>query len=730
MRSVLESTKGTKSFLSPGNFDTIKANNNVINEAKMESGKRKFTKEGDEFIEKVNVMSPSTHAEISDRNLTGKALIGVSANANAAHAIFQLASTLKLKTPFKFDTKKYSDLNLQYVVGKSKLITKVISETLAAFVDNGKDPQAKYSNINSYTIDVAMGMALSGIDLDTIQYFLSQEVIEDFTISYFNNGANVKAENLAKEEAALKLGINKKEFNIGKKNVNSGNITEFSTDFLKDNVATKLDSDMSAKLLKTFLIYKKLSKPISNLVTAVKIGEQGLGPSDSDNLYRLDQLEAYNFEGLEGAEELLNRTDLFPYHLNRVIENGRKLIIGDRNKGELYLPDRDTGAFYLLRQMFNNYKADTNLTVKEIEFINKNYLDYLASTDPFFAFDKNLIATISKNLSTAKDLNSNYSDKYSPLLNRLNLDVDKNNNITYIVYTGISGQDKKVVDVIRDTWESMLYDDTALSGDYKYSDLAKDLIKYSFMVAGFRISPQSFSHLQPVGFYTDFLPDFNKNMEHQIKAAEAIQVDQDNGVGAYSQYVSHFFHQFVRNHFRSLAYIPRADIENKSNIRTFKLENNKLQYVVIGNESNEFLNKDGEFVNYIKATVNKETVLLTLKSTRDKAAIYAPTEALGTYKTREKGGLTSGKMFTQYEFGTQPSTNFKQNQVSETKVPTEIPTESVEAKLESLWDTFKEKLTAKNPSMTYDEFRKGYEIIAKKKKFTTLEEFEQYLKNC
>ena len=278
----------------------------------------------------------------------------------------------------------------------------------------------------------------------------------------------------------------------------------------------------------------------------------------------------------------------------------------------------------------------------------------------------------------------------------------------------------------------MLYDDTAINGDYKYSDLAQDLIKYSFMVAGFRISPQSFSHLQPVGFYTDFLTDFNKSMESQILAAEAVTPNNTS----FDEYVGHFYHQFIRNNFRALAYIPRADIEDKTNIRTFKLTKEKdVEYIVVGEESQEFLDQDGEFVEYIKTIHNKKHVLLQRSGGKETSAIYTPTEAYGTYKRRIKGGLTSGKMFTQYQFGTVPQVSLPQNDVNKTKsssINKAIVSETKDTKqfkLDSLWEQFKDKMIAAKPDLTYDNFISGADIIMKKKEID-LNGFEEYLKKC
>lgn len=834
MRAVMESPEAAKSFLQPGSYKTFADNNKAINKAKVEAGERDLKEVNGKFIEDVNPMYPSVWVQIASQMLTGKALIGVSANANAAHAIFQHAKgALDLLYPFKFDGIEYRDLKTKKTKS-GKLVTKNIAETLAAFVDNGKDPQAKYSNINSYTIDVAMAMALSGIDLDVIQFFLSQPVIENFVNDYRNLGGDAKALNKVKSFYAGMLKLDSKA-QLSPSKVVAKN---FDIKDLKEKVADYSDNAWNFDILSSFLKYKEISRSVSNLTTAVKIGEAGLGPSDSDNLSRLDTLKSDNFPDISGATQLLEDSDLFPYHFVEVIKNGRELILGgyienedgEKERDKFYLPDRDKGAFAELRERFRGLKGTSSLTTKEIEFINKNYLDYLASHIKFFNFNKEFVESLPYKLSLAKK-----GTKYLNFLNRLNLDYDNANNLVYIVYTGISGQDKHVIDRIRDSWEAMFEDDTVLmdsssryyTGDimpeddtifvfgsnpegrhgagaakvaaihfgarmgqgvglhgnsyalptkdlrvkennglrsisketivanikalyrtasklpskkfkvayrnveeaslngytgiemmemfneagtipgnivfskewfdsgvlnlgdvnappYTVSNLAYDLVKYSFAMSGFRITPQSFSHLQPVSFYSDYIEGFNDTMESLILTAEGLS--KDSGLEAYGYLVNNFFNQFIRNHFRSLSVVPKADIETKTNVASYKMKKGAPEVVLINKDQAEFITKDKEFVPYIKTSVKGNQYLLGLRSTTPdgKVGIYGRIEPLGTYKRRANGGLTSGKMFTQWDLSSyMPSESnlFEQNKLDATTInvdydqnfPTEEP---------------------------------------------------------
>ena len=123
MRAIMESKSSTKSFLQPGGFKDLKENNHLINDKKVSAGIRDLTLQDGEYIEENNPIKPYTWINTANRMITGKALIGVSANANAAHAIFQHADELRLIEGFQFNGFTYDNLNKTNVIGTTQSIS-------------------------------------------------------------------------------------------------------------------------------------------------------------------------------------------------------------------------------------------------------------------------------------------------------------------------------------------------------------------------------------------------------------------------------------------------------------------------------------------------------------------------------------------------------------------------------------------------------------------------------
>ena len=104
------------------------------------------------------------------------------------------------------------------------------------------------------------------------------------------------------------------------------------------------------------------------------------------------------------------------------------------------------------------------------------------------------------------------------------------------------------------------------------------------------------------------------------------------------------------------------------------IEKNQIKWISIGSESIDMMDKGGNPVDYIKVFHNGESRLFKLSSMKEEepgkySALYYPVPGLGTYKKKYKGGLTSGKMFTQYDYNNfNPSFEFKQNIVEEVDV--------------------------------------------------------------
>lgn len=663
MRAVMSNKETTRAFLNPGGYDTLTKNNmEIIIPKRKDLTARVITDEETgrkEIVDDINPVDPSTHAMIADRMLTGKALIGVFANAVKAHNFFQKVSELEIITPFRFDGIEFTRLNnkfvydpretspeQQQVISKisdllsGKLISRNIAEPLAASVDNGKDPQLGYSNINGYTVDVAVGMLMTGIDLLTVQAFLSQPEIIAFTKYYFQNGANKQAERKAFEK-----------FNI-KRNIRNGNgfAVNFDTDKLVNRIGQR--PSMNA-VLDNFLIYKKLAKPVNNLILAIKVGEGGLGPTDSHNIQKMDQLNPSQFKNIIGSDNVLETKKdqekntvqlyksyddiwkankeftLYPNMINSIIEKARVHI------NALGLPDRNGVVFNMIRSNMLNYKPDGWLTADEIEFINMDYLTYLHFL--INPFDPQLANDLPVKLAKYKADNSD--GEYTPFINRLHItEPDPQDNMKYIYFAG-QGIDQ---DLIRYTWEKML-----LSDNEQDSQLAQELIDYALMLNGFRITPGAFSNLIPQAYYKD-----QKQVENINKLEELIKASETQSLG---EVADKFTEQFIRNHFRTLTFIPKVRNEDgdKNIIRLETTENNKPYRVTV--EDKDFKGKDGEWVNYIKHSIyNKkgkftEHYLFELDygASDEKQATYKVIAPMGTYSS------SRGKMLTEYNaFGT------------------------------------------------------------------------------
>jgi hypothetical protein len=180
MTAVLSSPQSLKEQLTPGGFDNLKSNNLQIRAYKAGiNPEGKTDKELEGLLkDKMPFFSPITLSKIAKRMNTGKALIGTAANVNAVHSLMEAYSTFGESTyddgvEIIYNGESLSDMSRKFDVD-GNLISSNIAELLAAFVDNGKDPQAEYSNITSDTIGVALYLLKKGVPLKSAQFFTTQ----------------------------------------------------------------------------------------------------------------------------------------------------------------------------------------------------------------------------------------------------------------------------------------------------------------------------------------------------------------------------------------------------------------------------------------------------------------------------------------------------------------------------------------------------------------------------
>lgn len=643
MTAIMTDSKTAESILYPGSYNDIVNTNKIIRikEAralgmKNKNGELVTTIKEIEAVAKP-ILSPSYHAEIANRMLVGKSLIGIFANSAVGHAVFQHIENLGLMDFVYFNGKKLSKLN-KLKDTNGNLISKNHAQAVAAVVDNGNDPQMGYSNINSYTVDVATMLTQLGLPWKTIQLFLSQPLMRKFVNQHLRGGGNSQSEMAVLNDPFFVNVFNSNFSNffkrpttlqgIAKGKILPNMIFDVTDRQLENSIATE-DYGFQIKVLVSFLQYKKMSNQYSNLVQATKLAENGLGPTDSHSLQKIDYVDpsgSTNYNNLTGVSNLF-KSDLYFQKLNNILPEGRDMLIKAAD-----LPDTNKGNFKKLRDYFKAFKSNNILSIAEIDFLNKNYLDYLSSES--LPYSQDLIDNLPERLRQYTEI---YTESdYAPFTNRLRVELESSKQRSFIVYSGVTGQDKVVQNQIKNAWKRML-----VEGDVMEKQLANDLIQYAFMQSGFRMSPNSFGNLIPSSyFYTK--TDFTKKLKSDIESA----IQETTGI-------HDFIDLFIQNHFRSLEYIPKVDTESKKvslkeGVLIVKDSPNYAQVGEFGTTYMKYLK------HYNEITFDLE-LYMKISAVEGKmgeiGATYMKIEEKGIYKKRNvsKNEYTTGKMMTEWK---------------------------------------------------------------------------------
>jgi len=272
--------------------------------------------------------------------------------------------------------------------------------------------------------------------------------------------------------------------------------------------------------------------------------------------------------------------------------------------------------------------------------------------------------------------------------------------------------------------------------DSSVSDFAEDLVKYSVLSSGYRVTPFGFSNLQPV-YYRAMKPDFSLLLHKHYEGAQQVNYTGIDSVSMSSyfnnvpEYTTRFLHQFVRNHFRSLSYIPmiEAGDQNVAGIyytnlgKDKKITLNSEPYLIHMNSSNKLLNRNGTPPTYVKYKgKNKKWYLFMIDKTTERynekgafiSVKYMPVQGLGTYKEASRphpsidgitiaNGLARGKMITEYQFkSANVHSVFNENLVGDVRL--------------EAYSKMKEKSLNKAPSLT--KYRANLRVVGATKYYT------------
>ena len=614
IRSILTHPSSFKKFINPGGFDTVESLVGEINEL---TGKTK---------ELLPLSLPSTFDTFSERNNAGKALVGVFANHNASHAVFQ-HTNIAFADPILFDNKVgiggFDGKMLNRVDDiEGNLVSKNVAEFLAAIVDNAKVPTSAFLNINPYTADVLASILRVGYPIKTAVYFLNQPIVRELSKRYLNEGANFSAENKILDEF-------KEQFNRSIENKEDVLKKELTTSNMKKSIGSEnLFSEDQFLALERFLEIKNQGQSLAKAVRAMRADTKAAGPTMADNeVFIRDVDDALLDDNISGLKEVFTGDE---YKMNRSFY---KYGIKDPNDNILKknFPWMSK-AFMGAKDMISEKLKTGDLTTDDINMINSSIMSYASTGYKFFDTDQrsdivndlpNRFVSIVEKYPELKDV------KIIRLLQRKSAGID-NIPIDRLEFQNTGSMNNIQKDEVSQSLEYLLE-----HSNEEFRVLGEDLIKYSFLTAGFGFTPFSFSHVIPTSFYSNLKVDngddatIDSFSDYLSKMSESSSDSDD--------LFNNFLDQFYRNNYENNKFVPKIDKENNNitamyndkagNPNTVIIDSSKLKddsFILDGDDS-----QIDDVVPYIKKVLNGKTYIFRVSDIKGNRATYTRVDALG-----------------------------------------------------------------------------------------------------
>jgi hypothetical protein len=520
-----------------GSFDRMKANNIEIRFLRQQPTKEDGSnyswedfskldqKKQEEILsenDKLSFMLPYDQIKVMNRMNAGKALIGIAANNNVAHSMIQKGD-VRLKFPITIGGITYSTLS-QITDQLGVRITENISETLAAFVDNGKDPQAEYFNMNGFTADVGYLLLHLGMPLDQMQLFLAQPVLREYATEYFNTGGDFAAADKARE-------IMNERYKFMKFKPGVPNASKLTPEYLKSEIKKNTKDQLTFNLFNA--LKDGYAERLAELVRVLKDGDVGLGPDQFTSYHTMKRTLEYRskseeIELLPGSQELLNNE----HYMNHLWQVGMKdaynEIVENLNYPTLFR-GHIRSMFASLENRFDKISKD------DMETVYYEYLRYLSTKSELYK------PTIFRGLAGKVDnMKKKYPDnRFLKRLDTREIKISKNNTYPLVEFTGTIGSDKGEVDRIRNSFLELLE---------KEQDVAIDLARYAFAKDGFSMSLGGFAAYIPVELFidTNIGREYLETLEQQV-----LQEGHDTQESTYF-----IDNQLLPNKFNKLSFVP------------------------------------------------------------------------------------------------------------------------------------------------------------------------------
>lgn len=539
-----------------------------------------------------NAIYPRTQQEFHERNATGEALIGVTAN-HRTHAVKSERTNLQLAAPITLDGLELQRLNLYE--GYHGLIGKNLEQFSAAMVDNAKDPTAPFVNFNVHTADIAMTMIRLGLSIDyTLSFLTHPTVVATVNKAFDENISLAKAIRLRYKELTNDLP--------------TGIVTDISLKELFEDT-----NDSNLEVLNNLLELQQTGAELSRLISATKT-DATPAASNSGKLWT----QKNNIEDVinNNFNKLLNTSDFFDPTKAKLTwaayEYGHKPV------WEMYnhlFPYLETSFDDVKKAMKSRIPSYSQLSAEEATNIDNHLISFHLSMHPLISGIKNRKAFIQDVYARVRDYKKNMNPKYALLLGQLELVAKEtnNNDVDRIEYNRTSLGDE-TLDNLRGLFLSMYQEGSAAE-----KALAKDLIRYALVTAQEQSTPFTFfSLIHPL-----LLRGEASINDHKSKL---IKYD-------YNFLATDFVNQYFRNNVRSplIPTIPKSKAKFGKNTNNGVLLVDKKEFSVGSFSDPDYYSNPDRMVPYVKVpTGRNEYALYEYQPTNGKdVAWYTKVDQLG-----------------------------------------------------------------------------------------------------
>jgi len=642
IQGILENSNTTAAIVNPGNFDNLKVASSRIRllqagkvaEANSLKGKDLIKAADSLDNQDFNINYPSTQLELYRRNMTGKQLIGVFANHNTHHAKSQYTN-LSLVSSIELDGQQFLELNRVYN-SKGERISKLLASSLAAVVDNAKDPISSFLNLNTFTANTVAMLQRLGVNEPTIFALMNQPVILELTQKYFNERGSLSndkqfAQISSKWKSLLKDKL--KEEGIDEKDLSDVSLTQ---ELLEKNLVPDGSVDyykVQLKALTSFEDFYGTAADLAQGIGASKVDTVGVGPTSGTNYVMISGQQRILAKNRKNTNRVIGLEEVFLGGSNQLIvpaftKYGLQGPINILNKiypsiGEVNINGEVN--FSVLGELKNEFaaqKATAYLSEKEAHMVDIHFMNFIASKFPFFKYSQaeDIIGNTPKRLLDFKKSMDKFAP-YKPFIDKLYV-VEKNkySPIRRIEFYS-TGKTPIETQQLKYAWQRMLEDT-----DPAVKQLAQDLVKYTYFTNGYGFGPYSFANMVPVKFWTNEYQLANNIVDSVGRPFNEFLKNalwEKNLLGDSAPWKTRFINQFIRNNGDKEPFLMtvKEDValkkekegttaENINNVVTREAYSSKggvvltsKGYLVINESKNQHLIIDGRPVKYIKRYV-------------------------------------------------------------------------------------------------------------------------------